>query len=254
MYYQNLLRLAETIQTEMAICTVVSTKGSTPTKSGAKMIVTQNSEVYGTVGGGAFEKMVIEEALTVLENGTAQLFKHELLQQHEMCCGGTMEVFIERIEKKPKLYLFGAGHTGQALAGFASALEFDVTVIDDRKEYAEQCKNTGVGILLCSVEEALTSLPFDEKTYIVIMTYKHDLDRAALAGCLQKPHRYIGMIKSRRKILVTKKKFKDIGIAPLEKLDKVDMPIGIQIGAQGPAEIAISILARLIAVKNNVIL
>ncbi|HEX5624524.1 MAG TPA: XdhC family protein [Saprospiraceae bacterium] len=252
MYYQDMLPLLEKVNEPIVICTVVSTKGSTPRKAGAKMMVTKSGRIFGTVGGGEFERKVIEEALDVVHDGEARLCRHELLQQHDMCCGGVMEVFIERVGKKPGLYLFGAGHIGMALSKFAAELDFDVTVVDDRGDFLEQCKQPGVKIMEASIDEALAALEFTEETMVVIMTYKHDLDRRILAHVMQKPHRYLGMIGSRRKVLLTKKRFRDQGVATLDEMDEVDMPVGLPIGANGPKEIAISILAKLIAVRNHV--
>ena len=101
-----------------AVCIIVNTKGSTPRKAGAKMIVYENGKLFGTIGGGDLEKKVIENAQTIIASKEPKLFRHDLLHQHGMCCGGTVEIFIEPIMKKNKLYIFGAGHTGQALAKF----------------------------------------------------------------------------------------------------------------------------------------
>jgi xanthine dehydrogenase accessory factor len=250
-YFDDILRAIENEKDPAAICTVVSTTGSTPRKAGAKMIVTRCGKIYGTIGGGLLEKEVIDEALAVLKSGKAGIFRHELLRQHNMCCGGTVDVFIEKIEKRMKLYIFGAGHTGQALARFAAELDFDVTLIDDRSDYIDKFEAGEVKKINCSFSDALKKLKFDERTCSVIVTYKHDIDRSVLAYCINKPHAYLGMIGSRRKILVTKKRFKDEGIATITQLNAVDMPIGLDIGADDPKEIAISILAKLIAVRSK---
>ncbi|MBP8724407.1 MAG: XdhC family protein [Saprospiraceae bacterium] len=252
MYFQEIGPILSSVDEPMALCTVVATKGSTPRKAGARMIVTQSGTVYGTVGGGHFEQKVVVQALEVIQSGTPGMFRHELLQQHDMCCGGTMEVFIERMERKKKLYIFGAGHTGQALSRFAVEAGFDVWLVDDREAYLSRCSDPRIHCVLQNFEDALRSLKFDADAFVVVMTYRHDIDRQILALCIRQPHAYLGMIGSRRKILVTKKRFRDAGIATVHELDAVDMPTGLAIGADGPAEIAVSILAKLIAVKNNV--
>lgn len=234
------------------LCTIVNTKGSTPRETGAKMIVYANGKIYGTIGGGELEKKVIENAIEVSEKKKPQLFRHDLLHQHNMCCGGTVEIYIEPIMKKNKLYIFGAGHTGQALAKLSCDFDFETVLIDDRKEYIDNCKLAEVSKMNLLYEQALKLLPFDEQTYICIMTYSHPIDRDILAFCLKKSFAYLGMIGSRRKVEMTKKMFTEgLNIAP-EDLEKVDMPMGIDIGAEGPEEIALSILGKLIAVKNNV--
>ena len=198
------------------------------------------------------EQAVIENARAVIEQQKPRVFRHELLQQHDMCCGGTVDIYIEPIMETNKLYIFGAGHTGKALAAYAADMDFDIIVIDDRDVYIKEINIPGVKSLHTDFDQALNMLPFDQHSYIAVLTYNHDTDRKILAFCLGKPHAYLGMIGSRRKILVTKKRFRDAGIATAEALDRIDMPMGINIGAETPQEIAISILAKLIEVKRTV--
>lgn len=244
-------KIAEAGQENIAFCTIINTKGSTPRKVGAKMIVYENGKIFGTIGGGELEKDVIKNALNVINECTPKMYKHDLLHQHNMCCGGTVEIFIEPIMKKKRLYIFGAGHTGQALATYASNLGFMVVLIDSRKEYIDECILPDVSKLNLPYQQALQALPFDENTMICIMTHSHPIDRDILLYCLKKPYIYLGMIGSRRKVEMTKKMFlENLGIFP-EELERVDMPMGIDIGAEGPEEIALSIMAKLISVKNN---
>ncbi len=243
---------AQSGKEDAAFCLIVESKGSTPRKLGAKMIVYSDGKIHGTIGGGNLEKKVIENALKQIELGKAALFTHDLLHQHNMCCGGTVKIYIEPIVKKKKLYIFGAGHTGKALSDAAAKLDFEVFVIDDREEYIGNITHEKVNCMHIEYAKALPALPFDENTYIVIMTYDHDYDREILAYCLKKPFSYLGMIGSKRKIQVTRNKFIEAGIGSEEELNRVDMPMGFDINADGPEEIAISILAKLIEVKNNV--
>jgi len=268
--YENIVD-AQKQNINVALCTIITTKGSTPRKVGAKMLVYEDGSISSTIGGGDLEKKVIENALSVLKKREAKVFKHDLLNQHDMCCGGTVGIFIEPILKKNKLYIFGAGHTGQALAKYAASFYFDVFLIDDRKEYLEtthpqplpeggehHSKVLSFGEDLGEVnkmnlphQQALSVLPFDENVFICIMTYSHPMDREILAYCIKKPFAYLGMIGSHRKVEMTKKMFVDAGVGTKEDLDKIDMPMGIDILAEGPDEIAISILAKLIEVKNG---
>lgn len=234
------------------VCTIVNTKGSTPRKVGAKMIVYENEKIFGTIGGGELEKAVIKNALKQIKENEPKIFRHDLLHQHEMCCGGTVDIYIEPIMKKNKLYIFGAGHTGQALAKFAVNFQFETVLIDDRKEFLDDCKISEINKMNLPFGEALRLLPFDEQTYVCIMTYSHPLDRNILSFCLRKPFAYLGMIGSQRKVEMTKKMFTEAGVCSFDELEKIDMPMGIDIGAEGPEEIALSILSKLIAVKNNV--
>ncbi len=235
-----------------AVCTIVQTKGSAPAKTGSKMIVYEDSKIWGTIGGGSLEKKVIENAIAVMTSGKPNLFRHDLLHQHNMCCGGTVDIFIEPIMKKNKLYIFGAGHTGVALAKFAQHFGFEIVIIDDRKEYLDEIKIPEVNKMNLSHQEALRVLPFDEQTYICIMTYSHPIDREILAYCVNKPFAYLGMIGSERKVEMTKKMFSEGLNISEEKLFAIDMPMGIDILAETPDEIAISILSKLISVKNKV--
>ena len=239
---------------EAVVCTIVNTKGSTPRKVGAKMIVYADGKIFGTIGGGDLEKKVIENAVELIETKQPKLFRHDLLHQHGMCCGGTVEIYIEPIMKKNKLYIFGAGHTGQSLAKLAKDFDFETVLIDDRKEYIDDCKSKEINKMNLPFGEALKLLPFDEQTYICIMTYSHPVDRDILAFCVKKHFAYLGMIGSRRKVEVTKKMFSEGLYISEEELDKIDMPMGIDIGAEGPEEIALSILGKLIATKNKITL
>ena len=237
---------------DAALCTIIHTKGSTPRKVGAKMLVLIDGSIKGTIGGGNLEKEVIKNALVQLKKNEPKLFKHDLLHQHNMCCGGTVEIFIEPLEKMKRLYIFGAGHTGQALAKFAMSMDFEIFVIDDRKEYIDQLKEgSAINKLHVDYKKVLPTLPFDENTFVVILTYEHEIDRDILSYCIKKPYAYLGMIGSQRKIEMTKKMFLDAGIATKEQLEKVRMPIGANILAETPEEIAISILAELIENKNK---
>lgn len=253
----NLLKEIETIRNsgvKAVLCIIVQTKGSTPRKMGAKMIVKEDSSIIGTIGGGNLEKKVIENALHLIEKDEPKLFKHDLLHQHNMCCGGSVEIYIEPIKKMNKLYIFGAGHTGNALAKYAIDMDYEVYVIDDRAAYINDIIIEGVNKMNLDYKKVLPSLPFDVNTYIVIMTYEHAYDRDILSYCIKQPHAYLGMIGSERKVKLTKKMFIEGKLATKTALEKIDMPMGIDINAEGPDEIAISILAKLIAVKNSPLL
>lgn len=235
-----------------AVCTIVNTKGSTPRKAGSKMIVYEDGSIYGTIGGGELEKVVIKNAAEIISTKEPKLFRHDLLHQHGMCCGGTVDMFIEPIIKKNKLYIFGAGHTGQALSKLSADYDFETVLIDDRKEYISNCTIADVNKMCLPYQQALKLLPFDEQTYVCIMTYSHPIDRDILAYCVKKPFAYLGMIGSMRKVEMTKKMFAEGLNISYSELEKIDMPMGVNIGAEGPEEIALSIIAKLIAVKNKV--
>lgn len=236
---------------EAALCLITGTHGSTPRRIGARMLVLASGTIHGTIGGGALEREVVRHALECIRKGTPQMRRHDLLHQHGMCCGGSVDIYIEPVKKKNKLYIFGAGHTGAALARLAQAVDLDVYLADDRREYLDAVQDDGINLLPGSHTDLLPLLPFDTRSYIAIMTYSHPMDRDILAFCLKKPFAYLGMIGSQRKVELTRKMFQEGGIATAEEMARVDMPMGLDIGAEGPEEIAVSILAKLITVKNK---
>jgi len=235
-----------------ALCTIVKSSGSTPRKAGVKMIVYENGDVIDTVGGGGLEKQIIEDAIKQIAANKPKLFKHDLLKHHNMCCGGSVEVFIEPIMKSKYLYIFGAGHTGRVLAKLAADFDFEVSLVDDRQDQLDLLDSESVVKFNIHHKEYLPTLSLNENSYVVIMTYDHDYDREILAYCLTHQIAYLGMIGSQRKVIMTKKMFLEKGETTADELSKIDMPIGIDINAESPSEIALSILAKMVQVKNQV--
>lgn len=248
--YQKITEV-ENSNKKAALCTIVMTKGSAPRKTGAKMLVYINGSIDGTIGGGALEKKVIEQALEVLQNNTSKIVTHNLVSELSMCCGGTVELFIEPIMNRKKLYIFGAGHIGKTLAKFATDLDFNVTLIDERYEAFEDGDFSEFTLIKEHHATAIEKLNFDEQTFVVILTHNHAYDREILALTATKPHGYIGMIGSERKVTIAKKNIIASNILNEEEANTIDMPIGIEIEAITPQEIAISILAKLIDVRNK---
>ena len=248
--YQKIVEVLNAGQTT-ALCTVVSTKGSTPLKSGAKMIVWEDGRIFGTVGGGTLEKSTIEDAIQVIKNRTPHLFTHDLKAQHAMCCGGYMEIFIEPLMPLKKLFMFGGGHVGKAVVKHALDLDFEITVIDSREEIFEDWDVAGYETVIGDFPKVLPMLPYDKNTFIVIATLDHPTDNEVLAYCIQQPLEYLGMIGSKKKVATMKENLLSGGIATKEQLSRVDMPIGLDIHADTADEIAISIVAKLIQVKNK---
>jgi len=234
-----------------ALCTIIATKGSTPLKPGGKMVVMEDKKTFGTVGGGMLEQIVIEKALEAISEGKSQVFKYDLLNELNMSCGGNVDVFIDPVVRKKKLYIFGAGHVGRSIARYALPLDFNIFVIDERQDIFRDWDITGINIRNEHHSEFFKEMAFDKDTFAVVTTYTHDLDREILALCIKQPLAYVGMISSKRKAKVTKDKFLAEGIATEEELDKVDMPVGVEINAEGPDEIAVSIVAGLIKEKNR---
>lgn len=234
-----------------ALCIIVATQGSTPRKKGAKMIVTETGETWGSIGGGTLELKVIEDAQQVIKEREARTFRHALVHDHGMCCGGQVTLYIEPVINMKKLYIFGAGHIGKALARLAGDFDFAVTVIDERPEMTEALDPKTVTLITRPHAIACEELEFDVETLICVITHDHAYDREIVAFCAKQPHLYLGMIGSRRKVEVARKTFLAGEILTEAEMEDIDWPMGVPIHTNTPAEIAISILARLIDVRTR---
>ncbi|MBI4646769.1 MAG: XdhC family protein [Bacteroidia bacterium] len=168
-----------------------------------------------------------------------------------MHCGGSVNVYFEPVNPNHKLFIFGAGHIGRTLAQFAKELSFQVIVIDDRQGIFNSEEFNGCKCIEMSYLKAVEQCNFDDDSYIVIVTPKHSFDEDILAVVARKPHKYIGMIGSNKKVKMAKERFISQNILTQEELDKINMPIGIKFAVETPEEIAISILAKLIDVRNS---
>ncbi|MFP4469938.1 MAG: XdhC family protein [Bacteroidales bacterium] len=230
---------------------VIHTSGSTPRKAGSKMIVTADGEIYGTIGGGNIEQKVKTEAMRIAGQMAPEKLLLDLGSDAEMHCGGSVEVYIEPVFPAQDLVIFGAGHVGSALAKFAENFGFRINLVDNRSEMLEKFSGQAVNVIhdeYISVAREYTS---DANTYFVVTTPRHAYDQE-LTGILGvKPFRYLGMIGSRKKVATARKHYLDEKILTEEQINRIDMPIGLPFNAQTPEEIAISILAKLIDVKNS---
>lgn len=233
------------------LCLVTGTTGSTPRKSGSKMLVFQDGSIKGTIGGGSIEFQVIQDALKNISCGTPFTKRFNLEDDLEMHCGGAMEVYFEAIGCTPKLYIFGGGHIGKALAGYATGLGFRPFVFDQREGIFEDWNKPEIETRTGDYLQIIDSLTFDTNTYVAIVTHKHEFDETVLLACLPLEFAYLGMIGSKRKVAEIKKNALENHTVSVDQLNKVDMPIGIPFAAETPAEIAISIAAKIIDVKNS---
>lgn len=247
------LQIAELIKSNQkaALCVVVETSGSTPRKQGSKMLVFEDGRISGTIGGGSVEKDVIEKAIGLLiQNQSAKLI-YELQEDLAMHCGGGMEIYIEPILIAPRLYIFGAGHVGKALAEFASKLGFRITLVDHREGIFNTPEFVPYTCIQGDYLEKLELLPYDLNTYCVITTPKHSFDEEIAIALSTKESAYTGMIGSTRKVTLFRERCLSGNILTNNQLDKIDMPIGIKFAAETPEEIAVSIVAKLIDVRNT---
>jgi len=252
---QSIFSKAEEIkkgQSSAALCIVIETRGSTPRKEGSKMIVFPDGSVYGSIGGGSVEKDVAVKAVELISAGKPAKFSFQLEDDLGMHCGGFMEVYIEPINPLQKLYIFGGGHIGKAVVKFARDFDFSISVFDPREDIFSDPVFDVCNCIRKDYFQAIEEAVFDENTYIVIVTPKHIYDEEILVKVARKPHAYLGMLGSRRKVEMAEKRFLDENLLTAEEIKKIDMPIGIPFRVQTPQEIAVSILARLIDVRNSV--
>lgn len=248
-----LLKINELIKSgkKAALCIIIETKGSSPRKIGSKMIVYENGKQDGTIGGGSLELRVAEDAITVIKESKAKKFSYDLGDDLSMHCGGYAEIYIEPILPQQQLYIFGAGHIGKVLAKYGPDFGFDVTLIDNRGGIEKDIDEIPVNLDSRSYSEAARDIHFNDQSYIVIVSPKHKYDEEILEIVAKKPAAYIGMIGSKNKVAKAKERIIKEKLLTEEELNKVDMPIGIKFNAQTPEEIAISILAKMIDVKNS---
>lgn len=236
---------------DAALCTIVATKGSTPLKESAKMIVYKDGSTFGTIGGGEVEKETIEKAVIMLKGKSKQLVNLDLINTEGTSCGGKVEIYIETIKQNSKLYVFGAGHVGKALSKIVNNLDFDFTIIDDRDGIFDDWEDNGFKKVISNFDDYLNQMKFDDNVFIAILSYNHNVDWQILSYCISKPWKYLGMMGSKSKVKGMKKKLVANGIEN-DLIDKIDMPIGLEINAETANEIAISITAKLIMEKNKI--
>ena len=236
-----------------ALVTIVRTDGATPQRVGAKMLVYADGRTAGTIGGGCYENDAFWKARQVIDHGRAQIVHYELsddlAEETGLICGGQMDVFIERIDAAPQLYVVGAGHVGYHLARLAHDVGFGIHVIDDREKFANPERfPQAVEVVVDAIPDWLHRATLPAAAYAVIVTRGHTHDLDALRALAARDLRYLGLIGSRAKIARLFDALADEGM-PAECLERVHAPIGLDIGAITPQEIALSIVAELVAVK-----
>jgi len=237
-----------------AIATVVKTRGASPRNAGAKMLVYPDGAIVGTIGGGAMEQRVIAEAQAALRDGKPRYLDMNLSNEQRgdpLICGGEMDIFIEPLTATPALILVGAGHVGAAVAELAHLLGFRVTALDDRAEFVtpEKFPHADERIAGDIVTE-IGKLAVTPQTYIVLVTRMHTLDAALLGAIVEKDVAYIGMLGSKRRVITVLDSLREKGVRETA-LARVHAPIGIEIHAETPQEIAVSIMAEIIQVKRK---
>ena len=244
--FEEALRLKR-LSRASAIATIVECRGSSPQKQGAKMLVRDDGSLLGTLGGGCLEADVVQAAIMTMKDGHPLTLPFELTEREGgLVCGGSVLVYIEPILLEPRLIILGAGHVGKTLTRLARFTGFRVTVIDDRKEFANQ-ENLpdATDLMVTDFERAFEGLAVGKDTFIVVATRGHNHDLDAVKAALGTDAGYIGLLGSRRKKGLLFRSLAESGFSQTD-IGRVVIPVGIEIGSVTPEEIAVSIMAQII--------
>jgi xanthine dehydrogenase accessory factor len=246
---------AEALGEAAALVTVVATEGSTPQKAGAKMLVYADGRIVGTIGGGCLEAEMTWRAREAIQGRRVQLVGYDLTPDQAgedgLVCGGRMQVFIEPIEGTPTLCLFGAGHVAQPLARMAKAVGFRVEIADDRLKFANRERFPEADLILVGDFAAMAEkMTLGRSSYGIVVTRGHKGDAEALAAIVGKGLRFVGLLGSKPKVVHIFSALLERGLTR-EQLAGIHAPLGLEIGAETPEEIAVSILAEMIAVRRG---
>jgi xanthine dehydrogenase accessory factor len=251
--FEEVLRLRRAGK-RAVMATIVHTNGSIPSFESSRMLVREDGSILGTIGGGCVEAEVWAAAKDVLKAEAPRKMtfnlNNEASYDNGLICGGTLEVFVEPILPQPVLYIFGGGHVSIAVANAAHTAGFAIGVIDDREQFANAQRFPMAREIYTSYEDAFAKLQPNPSTYVLIVTRGHRDDMRVLAWAVKTDARYLGMIGSKRKVLSVYQALEREGFAP-ELFNRVNAPVGLEIGALTPEEIAISIAAELIAVRRG---
>jgi len=253
-FYEKLFELLRE-NPKVVIATVIKVKGSTPRMIGTKMAVLPSGEIIGTIGGGGLEQRVTEEASQVFRTGEATTKDYGLVPEEQggigTICGGSVEVLFELVSAPERLIICGGGHIGLALSKFAKDMGYEVFVLDDRDDYSKSERfPEGVEAKQSSFDDEALKQLVTSNTSVVILTHDHKHDKDALKNFLPTGALYIGMIGSKKKVKEIFKQLEEGGETP-QRLKEVFAPIGLDIGAETPEEIALAILAEMVALKRS---
>lgn len=249
--YEEIVRLKK-LGRSAALATIIESRGSSPQKQGAKMLVRYDGTALGTLGGGCVEAEVVQHARMAMEEGTPRTVPFELTEKHGgLVCGGSLLVYIEPVLADPRLVILGAGHVGKALSRLAAFSGFHVTVTDDRPEFANRDTLPDAhDIAVGDYAAVLANVPVGPATFIVIATRGHNHDLDAVQAALRTDAGYIGLLGSRRKKGLLMNALRDAGFSP-EDIARVIIPVGLPIGSVTPEEIAVSIMAQIVQERRE---
>lgn len=248
------LLAAQTRREPVAMAVVIRDQGSVPRHAGSKMLIFGDGRTIGSVGGGEMESRVVATARESLYDGKPRVIPHSLVDPGRGdpgVCGGHVDVYVEPYLALHTLYVFGLGHVGRSLASLGHWLGYRVIAWDDRNEQATSENVPNADYLFCgSPQELLEAFPVDERSFLALVTRNIEVDRKLLPYLLDTPAAYIGVMGSRRRWETAKQKLLADGI-PAEKLDRITSPIGLELQAESPDEIAISIMAQIIMLQRG---
>ena len=238
----------------VALTTVIRVSGSVPRHAGSKMLVWPDGRIVGTVGGGEMEARVVRDAQTALADNQSRLVSYTLNDVNSGdpgICGGTVEVFVEPLINAPTLLVIGCGHVGKALAELAQWLGYRVMVSDDRAEYCNPVQIPGMAdYIVCPPAEVAQHFSFNQYTYVAAVTRGLPVDIDLIPALLATTVPYIGLIGSRRRWTLTRKALLDRGVSP-DQLERLHAPVGLELQAETPPEIALSIMAEITAIRRG---
>jgi xanthine dehydrogenase accessory factor len=249
--YEEALKLKSLGRTS-AIATIVECRGSSPQKQGAKMLVRDDGSILGTLGGGCLEADVVQAALMSLKDGEPATLPFELTEREGgLVCGGTVLVYIEPLMLEPHLVILGAGHVGKTLAKLARFTGFRVTVVDDRREFANQENIPDAHeLMVTEFGRAFEGITVEDGAFIVVATRGHNHDLDAVKAALRTKAGYIGLLGSRRKKALLYKALEESGFSK-EDVNRVIIPVGMEIGSVTPEEISVSIMAQIVQKRRS---
>jgi xanthine dehydrogenase accessory factor len=251
--YQALAEIERT-NDSAALCTVVKSEGSTPRHVGSKMLVYPDGRFVGTVGGGDLEHRVLDEAWMAISDGQPRLLSYSMSDPSRGdpgVCGGQVEVFVEPILPAPTVVVIGAGHVGKAVAHLAKWLGFRVAVSDDRPEFCTpKIIPDADAYYPVAMNDLNAHLDINKRTFLVLTTRGSSVDAAGLGSLLDSPAAYIGVIGSKRRWATTVKELKSRGVSE-ERIARVHSPMGLELRAETPEEIAVSIMAEILMIRDK---
>ena len=227
------------------IASITEIKGSTPREVGSQMLIEASGQFIGTIGGGNLEKLVIEKAQELLKTNVSQKVQYPLSSKAEQCCGGWVEVFFSVYTKKTPLYIFGAGHVGQAIVRVLKDSPFQLHVVDSRPEWLSQIQDPSI-VQISDVDSVVVS----SNSYVAIMTHSHDLDYAILQKCLHQKPKYLGLIGSETKWQRFSERLSKENYSKAQ-IESVWCPMGISIGGKSPTEVAVSLAAQILQMHHE---